>query len=322
MKSFSALLVMAAALLQVSTAGADYPTKTIRMVVPFAAGGTVDALARIVSEGLSRELGRPVIVENRAGAGGNIGAEAVMRARADGHTLLFGFTPMVQIPHMFEKPPFDAEQDFTAIAQLVTGVGLMVVNADSGIENIEQLVELVRSEPGKHSYGSFGIGSSAHLYGLALAEKNNLDMAHIAYRGESPSITDLLAGQVTAVIAGISGNTMPHIRAGKLVPVAVTGPRRSPVLPDVPTFKELGYVDIDTRGWIGILGPKGMDIAVRDRVAEAALKVVQEPDVRQRIDNIMMIMDPLGPEEFGAIISNDNRMWREIIKKANISVEG
>lgn len=298
----------------------NWPRKSVRLVVPFPAGGATDSLARVLAEFMHRELGKPVIVDNRAGAGGNIGAEVVARAPADGHMLMLTITNIVQTPQMLSRQPFDPIKDFTPIAQLVTTPLVMVVRAESGITTPAELVEHIRNDPSHASYGSYGAGSSGHLYGYAFAKQTGLDIPHVAYRGEAPSVSDLLGGQVTAVIMSGVG-AAPHVRAGRMNALAMTGTYRMPALPDVPTFQELGYERMDNKGWFGLFGPAGMDPALQQRLSDLMLRALKDPEVAQRVENLSLVIDPVPASDFADVVASDYRKWGTVIREAGIRLD-
>ena len=301
-------------------AAQDYPTQAIRIVVPFPPGGATDSLARVLGDFVSTDLGQPVVVDNRAGGGTMIGSEAVATARPDGYTLLLTISSLVQTPHLLRNPPFDPVAAFTPVAQLVTTPLVVVALADSGIDTPQALVEKVLAEPGRHSYGHYGVGSSGHLYMHAFTQQTGVDWVEIAYQGEAPSVTDLLGGQLTAVIMSGVGS-QAHVRSGRMNALAVTGVRRMPAMPDVPTFKELGYERMDNRGWFGMLGPAGMDPAVVRRLSDSFMKALQDPGVIERIENLSLILDPLPADEFAPVVARDSAMWKSIIEEVGITLD-
>ncbi|MBZ2187555.1 tripartite tricarboxylate transporter substrate binding protein [Alcanivorax sp. JB21] len=301
-------------------ASTAYPEKPIRVVVPFPPGGATDSLARVLGDFMSRDLGQPIIVDNRSGAGAMIGAEAVVNASADGYTLLLTISSLIQAPHLLSKPPFDPVEDLVPVAQLVTTPLVVTVLSRSGITTPEELVARVKAEPRSHVYGSYGAGSSGHLYMHAFTEQTDLDWVHVPYRGEAPSVTDLLGGQITAVIMSGVG-AVPHVRSGRMNALAVTGPDRMPAMPDVPTFEELGYERMSTRGWFGFFGPKGLDPEIASRVSDSAMKALQDPAVIERIENLSLIIDPLPGAEFAPVVKRDNAMWRDIIQEVGVQLD-
>lgn len=301
-------------------AHASYPNKPIRVIVPFPPGGATDSLARVLTEHMAQELGQRFIIDNRSGAGTMIGSEAAARANADGYTLLLTISSLIQAPHQYSNPPFDPVQDFTPVAQLVTTPLVLTVLGDSGIESVDDLVSKVRSEPAQHVFGSYGAGSSGHLYMHAFTEQTELDWVHVPYRGEAPSVTDLLGGQITAVIMSGVGS-LAHVRSGRMNALAVTGPYRMPAMPDVPTFEELGYERMSTRGWFGLFGPAGMDPAIVKRLSDSALAALEDENVKQRIENLSLIIDALPEDEFAPVVKRDSDMWRAIIQEVGITLD-
>lgn len=316
----AAVLLACVGLFSSLSASAAYPDKPIRVIVPFPPGGATDSLARVLGDFMSRDLGQPIVIDNRSGAGTMIGSEVAVNARPDGYTLLLTISSLVQAPHLLSTPPFDPVADFTPVAQLVTTPLVLTVLSESGIETPQQLVEKVKSEPARHVYGSYGAGSSGHLYMHAFTEQTELDWVHVAYRGEAPSVTDLLGGQITAVIMSGVGS-LPHVKSGRMNALAVTGPYRMPAMPDVPTFKELGYERMDNRGWFGLFGPKGVPADIVQRLSDSATRALADPEVVQRIENLSLIIDPLPADEFAPIVKRDNDIWSAIIKEVGVKLD-
>lgn len=313
-------LALGAMALAAPAAAQNYPTQAVRVVVPFPPGGATDSLARILGDFVSTDLGQPVVVDNRPGGGTMIGSEAVATARPDGYTLLLTISSLVQTPHLLNNPPFDPVEAFTPVAQLVTTPLVVVTLADSGIATPQALVEKVLAEPGRHSYGHYGVGASGHLYMHAFTQQTGIDWVEVPYQGEAPSVADLLGGQVTAVIMSGVGS-QAHVKGGRMSALAVTGVRRMPAMPDVPTFKELGYERMDNRGWFGILGPAGMDPAVVQRLSDSFVKALKDPGVIERIENLSLILDPLPAGEFAPVVKQDSAMWKSIIEEVGITLD-
>lgn len=303
-----------------ASASDAYPTQAIRVVVPFPPGGATDSLARILGDFVSTDLGQPLVVDNRPGGGTMVGSEVVATARPDGYTLLLTISSLVQTPHLLSNPPFDPASDFTPVAQLVTTPLVVVTLAESGITTPQELVEKVLAEPGQHSYGHYGVGSSGHLYMHAFTQQTGVDWVEIPYQGEAPSVTDLLGGQLTAVIMSGVGS-QAHVGSGRMNALGVTGVNRMPAMPDVPTFKELGYERMDNRGWFGILGPAGMDPAVVQRLSDSFIKALQDPGVVERVENLSLILDPLPADEFAPVVQRDNEMWKSIIEEVGVTLD-
>lgn len=301
-------------------ARAAWPERPVTLVVPFPAGGSVDAMARTVGMHLSQTWGQPVLVDNRPGAGTMIGSENVARAEPDGYTLLLNVTSLVQAPHLRASVKFDPVTQLTPINMAATTQLILVVNNDVPASTPAELVALARKDPKNYSYGSYGAGSSGHLYMHIFNEQNQLDMVHVAYRGEAPSVTDLLGGQIQAVIMSGQG-AVPHMKTGKMRALAVTGPERAPFLPEVPTFKELGYSGMAESGWYGVFGPAGMDPALVKKISDDINAVIREPQVIEQLAPAGLVMLGSEPEEFAKIVARDNQKWGDLIRKAGIQLD-
>lgn len=303
-----------------ASASDDYPSQAIRMVIPFPPGGATDALARLLADYISGELGQPVIVDNRPGGGTMIGSEVVANARPDGYTILLTIPALIQTPYLLRTMPFDPIEDFTPIAQLVTTPLVVVTLADSGIATPQELVDRVKAEPTSHSFGSYGVGSSGHLYMHVFSEQTEIDWVHIPYPGEAAAVADLLGGQVTAIIMTGVG-TQSYVQSGRMNALAVTGPNRMPAMPDAPTFDELGYERMATRGWFGVVGPAGMDPAIVELLSDTIVAALNDPDVAQRITNLSLVPEPEPASSFNEIFRRDNEMWKGIIEEVGITLD-
>lgn len=301
-------------------AQAAWPEKPVTLVVPFPAGGSVDAMARTMGARLSQKWGQPVLVDNRPGAGTMIGSENVSRAAPDGYTLLLNVTSLVQAPHLRSSVTFDPVTQLTPINMAATTQLILVVNSDVPASTPAELAELARANPKDYSYGSYGAGSSGHLYMHIFNEQNKLNMVHVAYRGEAPSVTDLLGGQIQAVIMSGQG-AVPHMKTGKMRALAVTGPERAPFLPQVPTFKELGYTGMAESGWYGFFGPAGMDPALVKRISDDVNVVIKEQQVIDQLAPAGIIMLGSEPEQFAQIVKRDSDKWGDVIRKAGIQLD-
>lgn len=298
----------------------DYPTGPVNIVLPFPPGGSTDVVARVIADKLSKKWGQPVTVDNRPGGGGLIGAQAVQRAKPDGSTLLLTLTTMVQTPHLHAKAPYDPRTDFAPITRIGTSNLVLVVHPDVPAKNLDEFVALVKANPGKYSYGSFGMGTSGHLYGHVFSKQQGLDMVHVAYRGEAPSVTDLLGGQVPAVIMSANGSK-EHIASGRMRALAVTGASRAEVLPDVPTFEELGYKNMAVLGWYGMFAPVGTPTDILIKVSDDVLGVIAEPEVKAKLGAIGVMLGGDGPQAFKEMIAHDYDYWGRVIKDAGVKVE-
>ena len=313
-----------AALALASVAGAAHaqawPSKPVSLVVPVPAGGTTDVLARALAERLSPAIGQPVIVENKPGAGATIGADYVAKAKADGHTLLIGAVHHTIASSVYKKLPYDFQKGFEPVTVIAMVPNVLVVNARTPAKNVNELVALIKAKPAEASYGSNGNGTAQHLIGTQFQQQTGTRLQHIPYKGSGPLATDLLGGQILMSFDTITP-VLPHIKAGKLRPLAVTTAKRSPALPDVPTLQEAGLKDFDIGTWFGVLAPVGTPKPVLDRLSAEATKIIQSPDFRKRMDDIGA--QPVGnsPAEMAAQIRSETDKFSVLVKAGNVTVE-
>ena len=313
-----------AALALASVAGAAHaqawPSKPVSLVVPFPAGGTTDVLARALAERLSPAIGQPVIVENKPGAGATIGADYVAKAKADGHTLLIGAVHHTIASSVYKKLPYDFQKGFEPVTVIAMVPNVLVVNARTPAKNVNELVALIKAKPAEASYGSSGNGTAQHLIGTQFQQQTGTRLQHIPYKGSGPLATDLLGGQILMSFDTITP-VLPHIKAGKLRPLAVTTAKRSPALPDVPTLQEAGLKDFDIGTWFGVLAPVGTPKPVLDRLSAEATKIIQSPDFKKRMDDIGA--QPVGnsPAEMAAQIRSETDKFSVLVKAGNVTVE-
>jgi tripartite-type tricarboxylate transporter receptor subunit TctC len=294
-----------------------YPTKPIRIVVPYAAGGVADALPRLVAQKLAEKWGQSIVVDNKPGAAGNIGLEQVSRAAPDGYTL--GLAPAGNLtvnPILFPKLGFKTSE-LVPITNLASSPNVLVVGPAVPAHSLKELVSFAKAHPGELNFASPGNGSGAHLAGELFNLEAGIKTVHVPYNGMATALNDVLGGQVQMMFAGIS-SVVQHIRTGKLVALAVAGPRRLPQLPNVPTVAESGYPGFDVTSWYGLVAPKGTpDAVVRKWQADVAA-VLRDPDVREKLAGLGL--DPVGdtPKAFGATIASETLKWRAIVHRANI----
>jgi tripartite-type tricarboxylate transporter receptor subunit TctC len=298
-----------------------YPDRPIRLIAPFPAGGLADVLARAVGDELTRSLGQPVIVENRAGAGGNIGAESVAKSAPDGYTLLMTSAGILTANQfLYAKMPFDPEKDFVAVSNVADMPMMVVVSPKVEAKTLAELVAFARANPGKLNFGSPGIGTTGHL-GLAMfMYAANIKLTHIPYKGAAPAITDLLAGQIDGVVDN-PPTVLPHIAAGKLRPLAVTAKQRMPLLPDLPTAAEAGVPNYEASSWFGVVAPAGTPPAVVARLQKDIAAALKQPVLRERFAKAGARLIGNTPDEFAQQIRDDRKKWGEIIKAAGIKAQ-
>lgn len=309
--------------LLVSTAQAEpnYPSKPITLVVAFAPGGGTDTAARLVAKDLATELGQPIIVENRPGAGGAIGAVGVTRAAADGYTLLFGSGSELDVLTAVKvKPPYDPLKDFTPITEVGTVSFVLATNPSLNTNSVGELIAYARANPGKLNFASFGIGSTNHLIGEAFARKNHLSLVHVPYKGSAAAVTDLLAGQVQLAFDTASV-MIPLVRSGSLKGLATLSPERSLLAPELPTMAESGLSDFTFEGWLGVLAPRGTPKPIVDRLHAALAKVLSLPALVEALQQRGVKVVASTPDEFGAFMKADVARWSEIARAAEIRIE-
>jgi tripartite-type tricarboxylate transporter receptor subunit TctC len=302
-------------------AQAAYPTKPITIIVPFSAGGTTDILARVVGLHVGQTLGQPVIVDNRAGAGGNIGTQAVARAPADGYTLLMGTVGTHAINQgLYKKLPFDPIKDFAPLSRVAMVPNLLVANPAQPYKNVKELIAYAKANPGKVNFASSGSGTSIHLSGELFKQMTQIDMQHVPYKGSAPAVADLIGGQ-TAIMFDNMPSVMPHVKAGKLRALAVTTAKRSPALPDVPTIAESGVPGYDTSSWFGLLAPVGTPADVVAKLNAAIAKALADPDVKTKLAEQGAEPHPEKPEQFAAFIASETAKWGKVVKESGASVD-
>jgi tripartite-type tricarboxylate transporter receptor subunit TctC len=306
----------------VSTAAAQtYPDKPVRMVVPFAPGGGADFIARPMAHKLTESLGQYIIIDNRGGANGAIGAEAVARATPDGYTLLFGSAGVMTTgPLLDTRLKYSAERDFVPVALLAEVPFFLIAHSSVRAKTMKELVALARTSPGKLKYGSSGIGGAPHLAGELLNSIAKIDTLHIAYRGLGPVLTDLLAGRIDFTFVGINV-VQQHVSAGRLVALGTTGDRRSPIAPELPTMAEAGLTGFKAGTWYGVHAPAGTARAVVVRLNDEMNRALAQPDMKERL--AATGAEPAGntPEQFATFMRNERQRWGAVIKTANIRLE-
>ena len=300
----------------------SYPSRTIKIVVPLAAGGTNDIIARLLAERLSDALKGSVIVENRpGGAGGSVGADTVAKAEPDGYTLLLASTATLAInPSLYAKMPYDPQRDFAPISVIGTSPLILVVNASLPAKNVGELTALLRAKPGAYSYASAGEGTPLHLVAELFRAQTGTQIVHVPYRGAAPAVSDLLAGHVHLMFDNLP-SVLPHILAGTLRPLLVTGSRRLPQIPDTPTVIEAGLSGAEAVSWFALAAPKGTPPEVMAKLSEAVRALVKSPDVSARL--VGLGTEPWGstPDEMSSHMIQETAKWARIVKEAGATVE-
>lgn len=305
---------LGAALMPAALAAEAFPNKPITLVVPFVAGGTTDILARIVGQSLGEELGQPVIIDNRAGAGGNIGGQFAARAPADGYTLFMGTVGTHAINEwLYKKMPFNPTKDFAPLTRVANVPNLLVANPAQPFKNVKELISYAQAHPGQVNFGSSGSGSSIHLSGELFKMMAKVDMIHIPYKGSAPAVTDLLGNQI-AIMFDNMPSAIQHVRSGKLRPLAVTTAKRSPELPDVPTVAEAGVQGYEATSWFGLFAPTKTPAEVQAKLHAAIIKVLQKPDVIKKIGDQGGEVVTESQAEFAKFIAAENNKWKQVVK--------
>lgn len=315
------LVALAFAALGSSAAWAQaWPTKQVTLVVPFAPGGTTDVLARALAERLQGPLGQPVIVENKPGAGATLGAASVARSPADGHTLLMGAVHHTIATSVYKKLSYSFEKDFAPITTVALVPNVWVVNASTPANDVKGMVELAKKAQPPLSYGSNGVGTGQHLIGTQLAEMAGAELTHIPYKGSGPLTTDLIGGQVHMSFDTITP-VLPHIKSGRLKPLAVTTAKRSSALPHVPTLEEAGFKGFDMGTWFGVLAPAATPKEVVARLNSEMVKIIKSPEFAKRMEEIGA--EPIGntSEEMARQIAADTARYAQLVKRANVVLE-
>ena len=298
----------------------NWPQKPIKIIVPFAAGGNTDSIARLTAERLSQSLGQSVVVENKAGANGAIAADFVAQSAPDGYTLLMAAMPVIAILPTITKTKFDAARDFAPISIVGSNPFVMAISSSVPAKNLREFVAYVKKNDGKLNFASGGSGSVSHLSPVLFLKRANLNMTHISYKGGGPAVADLLGGQVQMYFGNLS-ELAPHADGGKIRIIGVSSLERAKQIPDVPTFAESGFQGFKTLTWNGIVAPSGTPVAIINRVAAAVQDAVSKPELRARLWQLGV--DPIGntPAQFADTLRADTATWAEAAKASNLKIE-
>lgn len=316
--ALAALACMAALPAQAQTAA--WPAKPVRLVVGYAAGGATDVIARLVAARLGDQLGQPVVVDNRAGANSNVGAEAVARAPADGYTLYVYTIANTINASLYAKLGYDPVKDFEPIGLIAKIPNILVVNPRLPVKNLADYVRYAKESKDGVTFASSGSGSSIHLSGEMFKMQSRLKMLHVPYRGSAPAVTDLLGGQVDSMFDN-TPSALPHVQAGKLRAIAITSAQRSPLLPDVPTLAESGYAGFDVQSWFGLAAPTGTPRAVVEQINAALNKVLAQPEVRSRLQELAATPEGGTPDKMRSFAASEIKRWREVVKESGATAE-
>ncbi len=322
-----ALALACAALLALSQqapaqtqATSGWPDKPIRLVVSFAPGGVHDTLSRVLQPKLTEALGQPIVIENRAGAGGNIAAEAVAKSAPDGYTFLIASEAIATNEYLYRKLAYDPYKDLVPVAKLADYPMALIVHPSLWVDNVRDLVALAQAKPGSISYGSAGIGASGHLAGELFKSVADIDMVHVPYKGGAPALADLIAGRIQVMFLSVS-LTVPQAKQGKVKVLAVTGRRRARELPDVPTTTEQGFPQVQALLFSSMLAPARTPAPIIARMNEVVVKALESPDVQKRLADLGAVPAPSSPDEFRKILRDEGERWGKLIREKNIRAD-
>ena len=315
-----ALTLVLAALGPGPASAQSYPTKPIRVIVPFAAGGAVDVLARLVSTKMSDSIGQPIIIENRAGAAGNVAADAVAKSPPDGYTILQNTNGQAISPSLYKSLPFDAVKDFTPVTQLVASQLLLVATPSLPAKSVQELIALAKAKPGSLNYGMTGIGNPLHLTVEMFKHAAGIELQAVPYRGDAPLNTALIAGEVHLAVVPFA-TAKPHVEAGRLRALAIPGARRSPALPQVPTIAESGLPGFESSSWQGWFVPANTPGDIVALIQREAAKALNAPDVRKSLEATANEVVASSPEAFAAVFKNDLAKFGKVVKDAKITLQ-
>jgi len=301
-------------------AAQSWPTKSVRMIIPFPAGGSADTLARLLGQKLTERLGQPFVADNKPGAGGNIGTDLAAKSAPDGYTFLMGVSSIAIAPSLYANLSWDPVKDFTPVALIASTANILVVHPDVPAKNVQELIALAKSKPGQLNYASGGNGATNHLAGELFKRMTTTDIVHIPYRGNPLAVIDVLNGQV-AMMFDFMITSLPHVKAGKLRPLAVTGHHRSPQVPDLPTVSEAGVPGYEASTWFAVMAPAGTAADVVRKLNGEINAVLKLPDVIERLNTLGA--EPLGgtSEDVSKLLRADLTKWSEVVKAAGIKVE-
>jgi tripartite-type tricarboxylate transporter receptor subunit TctC len=314
-------LLAGAALLATPAAAQTYPSRVVKMVVPYPAGGPTDVIARIVAEELGRDLGQNVVVENLAGASGAVGTRTVAKAEPDGYTIIFG-NNQTHGNNMFllKEPGYDAVKDFAPLAGAGAFEHVFVVKNDLPAKTIPELIALAKKDPGKLNYGSTGVGSGSHLATELFMTRTGIQMTHVPFRGAAPLVTDIMGGRID-----VSNSTLPSVlgqfQAGQMRAIGIASPKRNPQAPDVPTLREQGIANADAESWAAFFAPANTPKPILDRLSGAIIGILNKSDVKERITKLGFTLNVRDPEAFKPYLAQEIQTWSDIIKAANIKAE-
>ena len=301
-------------------AAQSWPQKPVKMVVPFPAGGPTDVLTRALADRLSSALGQPVIVDNKPGAGGTIGSDFVAKSAPDGYTLLMATGSTHSVGPYLTKVPYDPQKDFTPVVYVGKATNILLVSPAIGVNNVRELIDLAKKNPGKLNYSTSGIGSVAHLTSEMFASMAGIKLVHVPYKGTQLSIPDLMSGQVAMLFDNVLTGK-PNMESGKLKGIAISSRERSALVPELPTVSEAGLPGFDSWNWFGVFGPAGTPAAVVDRVNAELNRIVNDPAIRERFATLGFETTGGTPAQFAAVVQSEARKWSQVIRDAQVKPE-
>lgn len=300
----------------------EYPNRPVTLIVPFPAGGVTDVVARELADGLSKSFGHAFVVENRAGAAGNIGTQAVARSKADGYTLgVLAVSSISIAPYVYRAPGFSVEKDFVPIALLVKTPGVILANSKAPYNSVQELVAYAKRKPGSITYASVGVGSLPHLAAEMFARAAEVRITHVPYKGAGPAMSDLLGGHVDLSFESSLVTAVQNLGSGRIKALGITGRDRVDVLPDIPTLVESGFRGFEVEGWFGLFGPSGLTKAQVLQLNSAANAILSNPGTAQKLAKAGLKVAPGSPEDFAAFLSQDSTAWQKIVREGNIELQ-
>lgn len=321
MKLFRSLVLLVCVAAATGAAAQTYPNKPIRMVVGYSAGGSVDVVGRLLGQELSKALGEPVVIDNRAGASGNIGTDVVAKSAPDGYTLLMGSAAALAAnPSLYKRLPFDPVKDLAPISLIAIQPNVLLVHPSVPVATVAELIAYAKAHPGTLSYGTSGSGTSQHMAGALFQQMTGIDILHVPYRGGAPASADLIAGQVQIVFQ-TSPEAMPLIAAKQVRAIAVTTKKRLPALPDLPTIDEAGVPGYQSNGWLAVLAPAATPAAIIARLNEELVKITREPAVRARLFDLGLDVIGSSPDELARFMKDEAASFHEVVTMTHISID-
>jgi len=320
MKALIPFVLAAACAFTPHASAQPFPSKPIRLVVTYPPGGGADLMARLIAPKMAEALGQPVVVENKPGAGGQIGAGEVARAAPDGYTLMLDAANHAVNPSLYPSLPYDSSKAFQPISLLVQFPNVLVVNPSFAAKDVQELIAMARARPGTIAFASSGNGSAQHLAGELFRQKANVDMTHVPYKGGGPALNDVIGGQVPVFFANMASG-LPHVKGGRLRALGITGAKRSPALPEAPTIAEAGLAGYEVYEWNAVFAPAGTPAPVVTKLSEAISKAMQSQEVRDRVAALGGEIAALGPAETARFIREQTELWGRVVRAANIRPE-